>query len=59
MAKVHFLSDIFELLNMLNLQLKGRPKTKIGLFEKLKAFRVKLILVSDNLNSKSFCIFLA
>ena len=27
MAKVHFLSDIFELLNMLNLQLQGRHKT--------------------------------
>ena len=58
MARVHFLSDIFEHLNIPNLQLQGRHKTIIDPVENLRAFKVKLNLFSNDLNFGKFCDFL-
>ena len=57
MATVHFLSDIFEHLNTSNFQLQGRHKTIIDLVEKLKAFKVKFNVFSNDLNSGKFLHF--
>ena len=57
MVRVHFLSVIFEYLNILNLRLEGWQKTIIDLVEKLRAFKFMLNLFSNDLNSGRFLHF--
>lgn len=57
MAKLAFLADIFEQLNIMNLGLQGPSKTAFDLWKKIESFKKKLLLWKSENGKGSFEMF--